>query len=329
MAATNKKYSIEKEENIIKLYLEGKSQKELGIMYNTSNTAIRRVLLRNNISIRGKSYAQSTVNDNIFEGKDKEDIMYWLGMLAADGCITKQGRCVVLELSEKDIDSIHQFKEFVDFPVNINRTVPKRGQPLYRISFMNAESANYLIDCGISPNKSLTYKFLKEIDINYLRGIFDGDGHFTITGKNNTQGVFGITTGSEECALQLHFFLSSLGFHPTIVKNLKDRLNPLFTVSMYRKQELIKLYSLLYKDAKYFLKRKYLKFGSFVEKFTNDNTLNSGKAKASDNPELADDLVLSHNDNHRASVETLQSAPTNDSYGEEKVQVEENHCKKV
>lgn len=48
------KFSKEKEETIIRLYKQGKSQKEIGLMFDTFNTSIRRVLLRNNITLRGR-----------------------------------------------------------------------------------------------------------------------------------------------------------------------------------------------------------------------------------------------------------------------------------
>jgi len=49
------RYSEEKENSIVQFYLEGKNQAELGKQFKTSNTAIRRVLKRNNIPIISSS----------------------------------------------------------------------------------------------------------------------------------------------------------------------------------------------------------------------------------------------------------------------------------
>lgn len=44
-----KKFSIEKERDIIQKYKSGKNTIEIAKIYNTYNTSIRRVLLRNGI----------------------------------------------------------------------------------------------------------------------------------------------------------------------------------------------------------------------------------------------------------------------------------------
>lgn len=41
----------------------------------------------------------------------------------------------------------------------------------------------------------------------------------------------------------------------------------------------------MYKNASYYLKRKYEKFGSLVEKFTSEHSVNSGKEGCASNPE--------------------------------------------
>ena len=41
----------------------------------------------------------------------------------------------------------------------------------------------------------------------------------------------------------------------------------------------------MYKNASYFLKRKYDKFGPLVEKFTRQNSVNSGNEETTSNPE--------------------------------------------
>ena len=52
------KFSKEKEESIIKDYLNGENTVQIAKKWNTYNTSIRRVLLRNNIKLRTNIEAQ-------------------------------------------------------------------------------------------------------------------------------------------------------------------------------------------------------------------------------------------------------------------------------
>ena len=70
---------------IIKEYLSGRTQQNIAKELHTYNTSIRRVLLRNNIKIRSNSEIQRFVNYNPFPKKENQ---YWVGLFAADSCIT-------------------------------------------------------------------------------------------------------------------------------------------------------------------------------------------------------------------------------------------------
>ena len=100
--STNKKFSQIKEDEIIKLYtIDNKTQEEISKIYNTYNTSIRRVLLRNNIEIRGNSDIQKFINyEDFISKKDTNEFYYFIGLLASDGCIT--GNRVVLDFSNKN-----------------------------------------------------------------------------------------------------------------------------------------------------------------------------------------------------------------------------------
>lgn len=89
-----KRYSFEKEQEILKLYKMGMSQKDLGIKYNTSNTAIRRVLLRYNIIPRRIDKVRRYCKHNPFKSYKKHDeyTEYFLGLLLTDGCIYKKSK---------------------------------------------------------------------------------------------------------------------------------------------------------------------------------------------------------------------------------------------
>ena len=107
------KFSREKEEEIIKDYLEGKNTVEIAEKWNTYNTSIRRVLLRNNINIRTASEAKRTVNTNPFKLGD-EYSEYFLGLLLTDGwiCYAKNAKTPSVSLCLNYKEMVEKFRNF-------------------------------------------------------------------------------------------------------------------------------------------------------------------------------------------------------------------------
>ena len=96
------KFSREKELEIINLYVnEQKTQKEIACIYNTYNTSIRRVLQRNNITIRSNSEVQRKISlEDIIHKEGSDSFDYFLGILITDGCNTNGA--IVLDFCEEN-----------------------------------------------------------------------------------------------------------------------------------------------------------------------------------------------------------------------------------
>lgn len=269
------KFNKEKELDIIRMYLDGASQKEIAEYYGTYNTSIRRVLLRHNVPIISNSDRQSFVDKKLFNNFKDKEVQYWLGMLMADGCIYHNR--VTLQL--KDLDHIQKFKIFLKNKVNIKNIVHKVFKTTnYRIDFRNQYIVQRLKGWGIRPKKSKTARFECGITYPILLGLFDGDGSII---KSNTSTRWCVFTASIRLKDQLFEFLKSEGFNPTITES-----KGVYAVNLYRKQELNLLFNRLYNQRTSFLTRKYVKFGSFIGKLINEHSPNSGKAPLA-NPELA------------------------------------------
>ena len=80
-------------------------------------------------------------------------------------------------------------------------------------------------------------------------------------------------------------------------KSFKD----FYYINIHKLSDVYKFYNFCYKDAKYFLKRKYLKFGPLVEKFTKLVTVNSGKEDS--------ELTIPSQASLLEGVETLHGIP--------------------
>ena len=257
----SKKFSLEKEQEIIKLYQEGKTQKEIGKLFNTYNTSIRRVLLRYGVETRSTSEVIGIVKKDIFNNLNCLETNYWLGLLATDGCITKQCS-VVLDLHKNDKYLLEQFIIFTKYPLKLYKTVHYTGVESYRVSFSNLECVKTLESYGITKRKSLNIELTIPLTFSLLRGIIDGDGSI---GKYVT-----IASGSIKFVHQIVEFLNDNNYHPTIQTRTNNRKNPLYIISILRKEELFRLYYDLYSESYPCLLRKKDKFGSLLQKWSNE-----------------------------------------------------------
>lgn len=274
------KFSSEKEKAIIELYKQGKSQKEIGTMFNTFNTSIRRVLLRNNICLRGNDKVQRLCKHNPFR-KNDEYSEYFLGLLLTDGCIssnrTKTSKSINLSLSEIDGYIVETFRDWVSPNSKISKVLQKRNNSfMYSFNFTNIETEEWLNRKGNFKNKSYKCKIYTPITWNILRGIFDGDGGFH-SSCNHLD--FFICGKSRIFLEQIKLFLEKQGFCPYLKERNKGQDNNLFYLEIHRIKEVLRLGEIMYSNAHIFIKRKYEKWLTFYEN-RRVYTLNSGKRMA-------------------------------------------------
>lgn len=274
------KFTKEKELKIIKLYKEGKSQKEIALLYNTFNTSIRRVLLRNNILIRGNDKIQRLCKHNPFKRNDEKSD-YFLGLLLTDGSIasniTKSSNTICLSLNEKDGYIVEEFRKFISSNLKLQRVFQKLNNSyMNAVSFTNIEVEDWLRRKGNFNNKSFECKIYTPINWNILRGIFDGDGGFH---PNSGHLDFFICGKSLVFMKQIKFFLNKNGFNTYLKERSNSNGNSLYYIEIYKIQDVLRLGELMYNNAHIFIKRKYEKWLAFYES-RRAYTLNSGKEMA-------------------------------------------------
>ncbi len=279
------KYSEEKEQEIIRLYVEeGKTQKEIAEIFNTYNTTIRRILKRNNIPIIGNSERQRRISLEDIKSKEGTDAFdYFIGVLLTDGCNTKGA--IILDFAEQDKEILYHWNNFLGNKCNINISYhSKYKTPQYRISFRSKEVIPYLESFGIVENKSLIVK-APYINWPLLRGIFDGDGSiFNETDSKRLRVTF--TSGSEKFLIQIQEFLENNQIDSKLSKTItQTESTGYYVLKIFKQDHIKKFYNNLYKNATYFLTRKYEKFGSLSEKSGSDHSVNSGKENCNSNPE--------------------------------------------
>lgn len=232
------------EEQIIEEYLNGTTAQKIAKDLGTYNTTIRRILLRNNVTLRNQSESHRQVA-NPFENLNSKEVNYWLGILASDGTIGDKEYIVSLELQEKDIELLKKFARFVGiFKI---QAIKYKTSTCYRVGFKSKECNLFLRNLGITPIKSKTLKCNFAFTSDFIRGVIDGDGYIR---KN--KGHIEIATQSSEFKDQLvkWFELYNIIAKPRFTNNL-------WIVGIYKKEYLFKLYYILYEDASVKLERKF------------------------------------------------------------------------
>ncbi|MCM2338996.1 MAG: hypothetical protein NDI62_00885 [Burkholderiales bacterium] len=107
------------------------------------------------------------------------NLAYAIGLIATDGCLSKDG--LLVDLTSKDREQLLNFSKCVGVNFKIGNKWNIRGDECLRIQFKNRIFYDFLLSIGLTPKKSLTMGKLKIPDkyfFDFLRGCFDGDGCF-------------------------------------------------------------------------------------------------------------------------------------------------------
>lgn len=261
-------FSKEKELQIIELYKKGLNQVEIAKIFNTFNTSIRRVLLRNNIITRPQYKVTRLCKHNPFK-KNDEYSEYFLGLLLTDGCITKseyKNYSINLSLSEEDKYIVEAFRDWASPKSKVSKVFQKLNSSyMYSVTFTNEEAVEWLRRKGNFYNKSYFCKIYCPITWNILRGIFDGDGGFHKMHKNDID--FFICGMSKDFMCQINRFLLKNNIKSKVRYAKPDKWHPkgFYYVEVYNQDDVVKIGLNMYSNAHIFIKRKYEKWLTFYE----------------------------------------------------------------
>ena len=201
-------------------------------------------------------------NKDIFKKIDSEEKAYWLGFLYADGSVGSTDNRIELTLAEKDLHHMEKFKNFIGLD---NKISYREQTKSYRYTFKNKDFKQNLINLGCIPQKSLKLKFPTEEQVprhlirHFIRGYFDGDGHFTNTPKCFEAG-----------------FISTFDFITECLKHLPNSLKKDSKIQKVHREDGAKRYSFysyndvktfldfMYKDCTIYLDRKYEHYLDFI-----------------------------------------------------------------
>ena len=168
-------------DKILDLYFnQNLSTNKIAEIYGCHGKTICNQFRRWNIKLKERYNSLYSVNTKFFEVINTEEKAYFLGLLFADGHISKNN-CLMLTM--KDLDIIEKFKKSIEseHPIKYNKdknpTINIRSkkicEDLKKIGFNNKKS--YFVDF----EKILSF-IPKELLNHFVRGMFDGDGSIKI-----------------------------------------------------------------------------------------------------------------------------------------------------
>lgn len=248
------------DKNVIDAYQAGATADQAAKMFGyKSSSACYHIMRKFGISRRNMSEVMTkrTCDHNFFENIDTEEKAYWLGFIAADGCVIDKK--LTISLSRKDYNHINKFKKDIKSD-NINKEVIwKSFNKEYNgcsITITSGKIVSDLFKCNIVPRKSLIGNPPTNIPNNlkryFWRGMIDGDGWISHYKSGNTKRWKIGLCGNYNYLKEFNDFVKE-NFNYSVKISKQGNI---FTLTYTKKDILPKLVKFLYEDCSVYLDRK-------------------------------------------------------------------------
>jgi hypothetical protein len=188
-----------------------------------------------------------------------KDIWYLVGLVASDGCLSNDGRHVIIVA--KDRVFLQGLKRHFSFSAKVGIVNRNKANESFRLQIGDVKLYRFLLNIGLMANKSLTLgrlKIPKKHFSLFLRGVIDGDGcirRWNHPQNGNEQWSLRIYSGSKMFLLWLNSMIEKTMFvtgplHTNSVTNVY--------VLKYGKMAAKEILRFCYCSGGYYLRRKYL-----------------------------------------------------------------------
>jgi hypothetical protein len=259
------------EQEVIDYYIIDKlSGQKIASILKINPKTVFAILKRNNIKSRTLSEAamKYTCQDDFFNVIDTEKKAYWLGVLFADGNITKKAsKSGQIIFSSKDKEWVKLFL----LDIGSNNSPNCEYQKLYKkyiwkAQITSAKMYDDLNNLGCTPAKTKTIRIpaiKNKLVHHFIRGYFDGDGTVGLYKnlKNNDWKILksGFCSGSQQ-------FISDL-LEIIPVKNKKIKQVKECYITQHSLNDTLNLFKYMYKDCTVCLERKREIFINYLDTY--------------------------------------------------------------
>ena len=259
-----KKLTKEQRQNIVNLYLSGKSGIWISENFQHSTATIAKVLREEGIEVqKGRDNRRYSLNEHYLDELDNGDKFYFLGYFYADGYISSTSNKAYIDSVDKEI--LEKFR--VLFETNRPlQEIEKHNIPNAQVTWSFRTESYYIHKAlwkyGCTNNKSHEAKFpfdlfkgKEEFYRDFIRGIFDGDGSFSVryTKLGSCKAEFSISGTKDICEGIKDVLKKELGIEINVHKHKKANV---WYANTSRNEHLKKIIPWLYKDEDVFMERK-------------------------------------------------------------------------
>lgn len=225
--STKKRWTKE-EEDFLRENSKTMSYQELATSLGRTKNGVSKRVRQLNLEIKN-TFNKYEYNVNYFSEIDTAEKAYWLGFIAADGCLLEKGR-LKIGLQGSDSSHLEKFNRALESNKKVKMTVSKKdgkSYPSALLVFDSVKMASDLKKANIFPLKTYDMKFpniKNELMPHYLRGLFDGDGSFYI--------------GNRKDRNRKYFSVELIGYNSPFMLEVQDFLkNQGIDINWYLKRE--------------------------------------------------------------------------------------------
>lgn len=221
-----------------------------------------------------RSNRKYALNEYFFENINSQEKAYWLGFIAADGCIYKTGGAVKpkvlsFNLNERDKGHLEKFLKSIDSSAQIKIQEGRgfgQGTLIAHLEINSTKMCEDLQKHGILERKSLilqpptiTSKYYNA----WIRGYIDGDGSISLLANGNFQ--IGLT-GTKEV---LNFINNNLSpVRPrALTQKHKDIEHNNWSLNIGGTNLVVQYLHQIYDNSTIYLERKYQKVLEIYSRF--------------------------------------------------------------
>ena len=239
-------------------------QKTAGKEFGFGDKKVKKILQDNNIHVRTLREAnQSSYKINTqFFFQESENLAYLLGLIASDGNIHSTENRVEIELQESDGEILERIRKIIQLERPIKYYECNNGYKKSKLYFYSKEIKDKLATYNLVPRKTYSKDFNFPFNLNrkywidYIRGLFDGDGSIKKSGSI----TFQIDSSKLAILKIIQGFLSAEYDIETSITSEKKTNIILYRLYCYGKEKNNKLYHALYSNKELYLNRKKQKF---------------------------------------------------------------------
>lgn len=207
-------------------------------------------------SVRKRRYA---LNENYFHDIDNEEKAYFLGLLMADGYVTRNLNTVTITLQEGDVSVLRKLADVLNYQRNLSYRNNEDKKSTYSISISSKRICQDLVYHGVSPKKSgkeiLPETIPSKLIKHFIRGFMDGDGHLSYIRSNE----FTLCSKSINILYSIRDYLEdvlSIPHKEILIWTNKNTNHKLFYYKLFSQNAYLTCEH-LYNEATIYLPRKY------------------------------------------------------------------------